>query len=184
MDNNYYVHPRATLIGDNTIGEDCSIWPGAVLRADMNPIRLGRAVNIQDNSVLHVDSFQGINIGDYTLVGHTVVLHSCNIGRGCLIGNGAIVLEGVEIGDGSLISAGTQVGSRRRIPPHSLVFMKNGELVIKEQKSVVKKIIAGSIQYVNLGRRMKENIFGPFTKEELKSFDIEAEKIAKEMGLI
>lgn len=184
MENNYYIHPRATLIGDNTIGEDCSIWPGAVLRADMNPIKLGKAVNIQDNSVLHVDSFQGINIGDYTLVGHTVVLHSCDIGRGCLIGNGAIILEGVEIGDGCLITAGTTIGSRRKIPPHSMVFEKNGELVIKPQKSVVKKIIAGSIQYVNLGRRIQKDIFGPFSKEELKSFDDEAEKIAKEMGLI
>ena len=116
---NCFVHPSAVVIGNITMGSDCSIWPGAVLRADMNSITLGKAVNIQDNTTLHVDSHSPMSLGYYTLVGHNSMLHGCTIGKGRLIGIGAIVLNGVRVGAGSIVGAGALV--TKDVPPRSLV---------------------------------------------------------------
>ncbi|MGQ2864251.1 gamma carbonic anhydrase family protein, partial [Leptospira interrogans] len=111
-----FIHPLATAIGLVEMGPYSSLWPGTVVRADMNQIVLGKGVNIQDNSTLHTDSSRGITIGDYTLVGHNTMLHGCKIGRGCLIGIGSIVLDEAEIGDGAMITAGCMIRGGKKIP--------------------------------------------------------------------
>ncbi len=123
-----FVHPMAVVEGHVELGPQSSVWGGAVLRGDMSTIRLGLAVNIQDNSTLHVDSNGTGEVGDYTRVGHNVMLHGCKIGRGCLIGIGSVVLDGAEIGDGAMITAGCMVRGGKKIPPRALVVQKGGEL--------------------------------------------------------
>jgi carbonic anhydrase/acetyltransferase-like protein (isoleucine patch superfamily) len=91
LGDNVFVHPSAVLIGLITIGTNSSIWANTVIRADNNTISIGNGVNIQDNSTLHVDSKQGLVIGDYSLIGHNCVLHGCKIGRACMIGIGSIL---------------------------------------------------------------------------------------------
>lgn len=116
-----YVDDTAQIIGDVVIGEHSSIWPFAVLRGDMNYIRIGANVNIQDNCVVHVETdLYPTILDDNVGVGHGVILHGCRIESRCLIGMGAIVLNGAHIGAGSMVAAGALVPERTLIPPGSL----------------------------------------------------------------
>ena len=111
-----WIDPAAVVIGRVTIGDDASIWPGAVLRGDVNAIAVGARTSIQDGSILHVasDRLAGAGgiplvIGDDCTVGHRVILHACTIGNRCLIGMGSIVLDGAVLQDGVLLGAGSLV---------------------------------------------------------------------------
>ncbi|MCF7816779.1 MAG: gamma carbonic anhydrase family protein [Kiritimatiellales bacterium] len=116
----YYVADSAMVIGDVILGNQSSVWFGAVLRGDIEPITLGERSNIQDNSVAHTSKGKAVVIGSDTTIGHKVMLHACTVGNNCLIGMGAILLDGCEIGDNCLIGAGTVVGQNRKIPAGSL----------------------------------------------------------------
>lgn len=111
-----YVHPAACVIGDVVLGDDVSIWPGAVVRGDVNHIRVGAGSNIQDGSVLHVSHKSSwdpagapLVIGSHVTVGHKVILHGCTIADECLIGMGAIVMDKVIVEPRVLIGAGSLV---------------------------------------------------------------------------
>src|SRR5579872_4967236 len=118
-----YIDPSAQVIGDVTVGERASIWPNAVLRGDVNSIRIGDETNIQDNSTLHCDAgLYPLNIGNRVTVGHQAMLHGCTIEDECLIGIGAIVLNGARIGAGSVIAAATLVPEGAEIPARSMVM--------------------------------------------------------------
>lgn len=114
-----FVAPGAAVVGQVVLQTGCSIWYGAVLRADVAAIHLGAYSNIQDGAVLHGDAGQPTVVEDYVTVGHRAVLHSCHIETGCLIGIGAIVLNGVRVGAGSIVGAGALV--TKDVPPRSLV---------------------------------------------------------------
>ena len=116
----YYVADNATVIGDVVLGEQSSIWFGAVLRGDIEPIIVGARSNIQDNSVAHTGKDAPTILGDDVTVGHKVTLHGCRIGNNCLIGMGSILLDNCEIGDNCIIGAGSIVAQNRRIPAGSL----------------------------------------------------------------
>ena len=111
-----YVDPAATVIGDVVLGDDASVWPGAVIRGDMHSIKVGARSNVQDNAVLHIthasDFNPGgfpLNIGDDVVIGHRAVLHGCTLGNRILVGNGAIVNDGAVIEDEVIIGAGCMV---------------------------------------------------------------------------
>jgi carbonic anhydrase/acetyltransferase-like protein (isoleucine patch superfamily) len=112
-----FVAETASVIGDVIIGARSSIWYGAVLRGDVEKIRIGDETSIQDNTVIHVDS-KGFatEVGDRVTVGHSVVLHGCRIGHRALIGIGSILLNGAEVGDESMIGAGSLVTPGTKIP--------------------------------------------------------------------
>ncbi len=117
------VVPNATIIGDVVIGEESSVWFQAVVRGDVNLIRIGSRTNIQDGSVVHVTNLtHPTRIGDDVTVGHNVTLHGCTIGDRCLIGIGAIVLDGAEVGPDCIVGAGALVAPGARIPAGSLVI--------------------------------------------------------------
>jgi carbonic anhydrase/acetyltransferase-like protein (isoleucine patch superfamily) len=122
-----WVDPAATVIGRVAIGEDASVWPGAVIRGDVNAISIGARTSIQDGSVLHVASARlagggGIPlvVGEECTVGHAVILHACTIGRRCLIGMGAIVMDGAVVGDEVIVGAGALVPAGRILPARTL----------------------------------------------------------------
>lgn len=111
-----YIDPAATVIGDVVLGDDTSVWPGAVIRGDVHSIRIGARTSIQDGSVLHVTHRGNYNpegwpliIGDDVTVGHKVCLHGCTMGNRVLVGIGATVLDGAVIGDDVMLGAGTLV---------------------------------------------------------------------------
>jgi carbonic anhydrase/acetyltransferase-like protein (isoleucine patch superfamily) len=124
-----YIDPAAVIIGDVVIGDDSSVWPCAVVRGDVNHIRIGARTNIQDGSVCHVmrDEWPLI-LGDDVTVGHSVTLHGCTIESRCLIGMGAIILNGVTVGAGSIVAAGTLLTERTAIPAGSLVMGSPGKV--------------------------------------------------------
>jgi len=116
-----FVAENATLIGDVTLGDDCSIWYGAVLRGDVHSIRIGARTNIQDNCVLHVtNGTYPITIAEEVTIGHGVIAHGCTIARGALIGMGSRVLDGANVGELALIGAGALVSEGMEIPARTL----------------------------------------------------------------
>ena len=117
-----YIDPAAVVIGDVVIGDDSSLWPMAVARGDVNPIRIGARSNIQDGSVLHVTHARGADspgypllIGDEVTVGHNVTLHGCSVGARCLIGMASTVLDGATLEPYVLLGAGSLVPPGKRL---------------------------------------------------------------------
>jgi carbonic anhydrase/acetyltransferase-like protein (isoleucine patch superfamily) len=115
-----YVHPSATVIGDVELGDGVSVWPGVVIRGDVNFIRVGAGSNIQDNAVLHVSHKSAaspdgapLRIGRQVTVGHGVILHGCTVGDECLIGMGSIVMDGAVLPGRVLLGAGSLVPERQ-----------------------------------------------------------------------
>jgi carbonic anhydrase/acetyltransferase-like protein (isoleucine patch superfamily) len=124
-----YVDESAQVIGDVSLGENASIWMNAVVRGDVNYIRIGANSNIQDCSVLHGMLNQWpVEVGDWVTVGHGVTLHGCVVGDRCLIGMGVIVLNGARIGEGSILAAGTLIPENTVIEPRSLVMGAPGKV--------------------------------------------------------
>lgn len=122
-----WVDPAATVIGRVAIGGDSSVWPGAVIRGDVNDVRIGARTSIQDGSILHVasDRLAGeggipLLIGNDCTIGHGVILHACTVGDRCLIGMGAIVMDGAVIGDEVIVGAGALVPAGKKLPPRTL----------------------------------------------------------------
>ena len=118
-----YVDDSAQVIGDVEIGEESSVWMAVVIRGDVNRIRIGQRSNVQDGTVVHVmkDTHATI-VGDNVTIGHAAVIHGCTIEDQCLIGMGAIVLNGATIGTGSIVAAGSLVVEGMQVPARSLVM--------------------------------------------------------------
>lgn len=150
IDEDTFIAESADIIGDVSIGEGSSLWYGAVVRGDMNHIKIGRYTNVQDNASLHVDTNDPLTIGDYTTIGHNAVVHGCSVGDNCLIGMGAIVLNGAKIGDNSIIGAGTVVTEGAEIPPNSLVIGIPGKVRRSLTEEEIKTIKDNAMRYEKL----------------------------------
>lgn len=122
IDAGVFVAPNATVIGDVHIGEDSSVWFGAVVRGDSNTMRIGKRTNIQDLSVLHVNEKNPLSIGDDVSIGHRAILHGCTVKDRVLIGMGAIVMNGACVGEDSIVGAGALVTEGTLVPPRSLIL--------------------------------------------------------------
>jgi len=143
-----WVAPGAFVIGDVRLGEESSVWYGAVLRGDTEPIRVGARTNVQDGCVLHADPGYPAVVGEGCVVGHNAIVHGCEIGDDCLVGMGATILNGAKIGEGSIVAAGAVVPEGREFPPRSLIVgipaKRVGE-VTGEQASDIER---GASEYV------------------------------------
>lgn len=118
-----FIAESAEIIGDVEIGEEASVWFGCVVRGDVNYIRIGARTNVQDCTVIHVDSGTYPTVlEDEITVGHRVTLHGCYVETGCLIGIGSILLDGVLVGRNSLVAAGSLLTPNTKVPPGSLVM--------------------------------------------------------------
>ena len=124
-----FIDDSAQVIGDVEIGEESSVWMSVVIRGDVHRIRIGRRSNVQDGTVIHVmNTTHPTTIGDSVSVGHAAVLHGCTIEDRCLIGIGAILLNGAHIGNGSIVAAGTLIVEKMTVPPRSLVMGSPGRV--------------------------------------------------------
>jgi len=117
-----FVDVSAQVIGDVDLGDDSSVWMNAVVRGDVNRIRIGPRANVQDNCVVHVTARHPTILGEEVTVAHSVTLHGCTIGRRCLIGIGALVLNGAVVGEESIVAAGALVPEGMEVPPRSMVM--------------------------------------------------------------
>jgi carbonic anhydrase/acetyltransferase-like protein (isoleucine patch superfamily) len=123
VDQTAFIADDAVVIGDVEIGEDSSVWFGSVVRGDVNYIRIGARTNVQDHTIIHVNTGTHPTILENEItVGHRVTLHGCYVESGCLVGIGSIVLDGARIGSRSLVAAGSLVTPNTQIPPRSLVM--------------------------------------------------------------
>ena len=150
--------PGCTIIGDVTIDEDSSIWFGAVVRADVAQVKIGRRTNIQDNATVHVVQGRGTIIGNEVTVGHNAVVHACTIGDRCLIGMGSVVLDNAEIGEGSVVGAGALVTQGKKFPPKSLIIGNPARAVRTISDEQYNQLIQSAETYVNLAKETAKSL--------------------------
>jgi carbonic anhydrase/acetyltransferase-like protein (isoleucine patch superfamily) len=144
-----FIDDSAQVIGDVEIGEESSVWMAVVIRGDVHRIRIGRRSNVQDGTVVHVmNRTHPTTLGDNVTVGHGALLHGCTIEDQCLIGMGAILLNGAHIGTGSIVAAGTLVVEEMKVPPRSLVMGSPGKVKRPVTDAEVEHIQALADRYV------------------------------------
>ncbi|GHH97365.1 gamma carbonic anhydrase [Neobacillus kokaensis] len=124
-----FIADYVTITGDVEIGEESSVFFNTSIRGDVAPTKIGRRVNIQDNSVLHQSPNNPLILEDEVTVGHQVILHSCIIRKRALIGMGSIILDQAEIGEGAFIGAGSLVPQGKKIPPNTLAFGRPAKVI-------------------------------------------------------
>jgi len=147
-----FVDLSAQVIGQVTLGDYSSIWPGCVIRGDIQKIQIGRFSNIQDLSIIHVESNRKTSIGDYVTVGHGVILHACKVGDQALIGMGSIVLDGSVIGKGVILGAGSLVTQNQRLKPGSLYFGRPAKFVRSLSRSEISGLKKWALRYVGYAK--------------------------------
>ncbi|HOI74157.1 MAG TPA: gamma carbonic anhydrase family protein [Syntrophales bacterium] len=151
-----FVHPRAVLIGNVTVGRECFIGPGAVIRADFGPITVGSGSSVQDNAVLHVTPGDEVRIHDRVIVGHGAILHDVKLHEGCTIGMGAILLQRAVCEEFSLVAAGSLVPQGMTIPARMMAAGSPARIVKEVPADLAAFIVMGVDEYRNLTRRYLE----------------------------
>lgn len=149
----YWIAPNAVVVGRVILKRNASVWFGATLRGDNDPIIVGENSNIQDGSVLHTDTGSPLTIGDNVTVGHMVMLHGCTIGDNSLVGIGSIVLNGARIGRNCLIGANCLITEGKEIPDNSLVMGAPGKVVREISDAQVLTLKGSAAHYVENWRR-------------------------------
>lgn len=150
-----YLAENTVITGDVTIDAESTIWFNSVIRGDVAPTIIGKKVNIQDNSILHQSPNNPLIIEDEVTIGHQVILHSCKVRKGALIGMGSIILDKAEIGEGAFIGAGSLVPQGRVIPPNTLAFGRPAK-VIRELTEEDKRDMARIVnEYAEKGQYYK-----------------------------
>jgi carbonic anhydrase/acetyltransferase-like protein (isoleucine patch superfamily) len=151
-----FIHPRASVCGSVTIADTVSVWGGAVIRGDADPIAIGRGSNIQDLTMVHTDIGIPTTIGANVTVGHRAILHGCQIEDTVLVGMGAILLNRCRIGSGSIIGAGALIPEGAQIPPNSLVLGMPGKVVRETTSEERERIIRSAESYQRLAQAHAE----------------------------
>jgi carbonic anhydrase/acetyltransferase-like protein (isoleucine patch superfamily) len=143
--NDCYIAPNATIVGDVVMGDNCSIWFNAVLRGDVNIIRMGNKVNVQDGAIIHCTYLKAAAIiGNNVSIGHNAIVHGCVIDDNVLIGMGAIVMDNVRVGSNSIIAAGAVVLVNTQIEPGSIY----AGVPAKKVKDISEEMISGEINRI------------------------------------
>ncbi len=155
-----FIHPNAVIIGDVWIGPDSSIWPGVVIRGDVNRIRIGSGTNIQDGSILHVTrpttkkpNGLPLIIGDNVIIGHNAVLHACTLDSGCMIGMGAIVLDGAKVETAAMLGAGSLLSPGTTIPTQELWVGSPARRMRELSPDELENMVATILSYQQLAQK-------------------------------
>lgn len=153
FDSSIFIADGAKIIGNVTMGKECSVWYNAVIRADNNTIIIGEGTNIQDNAVLHLDEDDIINIGNHVTIGHGAIVHGCTIADNCIIGMGSIIMNGAKIGKNCIIGAGAIVTERKEIPDNSVVIGAPGKVTKQLKDDEIAKTKQSALHYIELAKR-------------------------------
>lgn len=163
--NNVWIHHSANVIGNVILGENSSVWCGAVIRGDVNHIHIGANTNIQDNSVLHVSHKTQLDptgspliIGDNVTIGHSVILHGCNIANECLIGMGSLIMDKVMIEPRVLVGAGSLVAEGKTLLSGHLYLGRPAKLIRPLTEEELAYFQYSARHYVNLARNYQNSI--------------------------
>ncbi|MBD8497603.1 MULTISPECIES: gamma carbonic anhydrase family protein [Paenibacillus] len=150
-----YVADGAKIIGDVTVGAQSTIWFNAVLRGDLAPIIIGESANIQDGVIGHVNANQPLIVGSEVSVGHGAIIHGCTLGKGTLIGMGAIVLNGADIGEYALIGAGSVVTENKSIPAYTLSIGSPARVIRELTEEDLQRMKRTTESYVVKGKEYR-----------------------------
>lgn len=173
FDDSNFIASSADVIGDVSLGHNASVWFNAVVRGDVNWIRIGEASNIQDNAVVHVTNGTApTDIGDHVTIGHSAVVHGCTIEDNVLIGMGAIVMDHAVVGEGSIVGAKALVTARTKVPPRSLVLGSPAKVVrplTDEEAATVRPYADHYVQYSAIYRGEEKPEENPFYQVDNRS---------------
>ena len=154
----YFIAETAAVIGKVRLNKGASVWFGAVLRGDNEWIEIGECSNVQDNASCHTDLGFPLTVGRHCTVGHNVILHSCTLEDGTLIGMGSTVLNGARIGRGSIVGAGAVVTENKEFPEHSLIIGAPARLIRTLDPAEVEEMGSAARFYVANGPRFKKGL--------------------------
>ena len=154
----YWIAPTASVIGDVILKKNASVWWGAVVRGDNEPIIIGDSSNVQNNAVLHTDPGSPLTIGANVTVGPRAVLHGCTIGDGALIGIGAIVLDGAKIGKNCLVGDGALVTLGKEFPDNVMILGSPGRVVGELGPEQAARMSATALQFVEDWKRLRAQL--------------------------
>ena len=155
INENAYVSESVDIIGDVKVEENVSIWFGARLRADMNKIVIGANSNIQENAVVHVDIESPVIIGENVTIGHSAIIHGCNISNNVLVGMGSIILNNAKISKNSIVGAGALVTQGKEFEEGVLILGNPAKAVMKLSEEEIKSIKRSADNYVALSKKYK-----------------------------
>lgn len=158
VDGSVFLAPNSTIIGRCCIEENSSIWFNAVLRADVNEIRIGKNTNIQDGTVIHCDHDYSTVIGENVTVGHNAIIHGCKIGSSCIIGMGATILDGAEVGNNVIVGANSLITSEKSIPGGVLVLGSPAKVVRELTTEELEGIKSSAEGYVSKAKEYMKDI--------------------------
>lgn len=153
-----WVASSAQVIGNIVLGENASVWFGAVLRGDNETLIVGRDSNVQDGAVLHSDKGSPLTLGEGVTVGHQVMLHGCTVGDNSLIGIQAVVLNNARIGRNSIVGAGSVVTEGKEFPDNSLIIGAPAKVVRTLDEAATVKLCESALHYVENGRRYAKGL--------------------------
>ena len=151
-----FIAPGATVLGDVTIGDESSVWFGAVVRGDCEAIRIGKRTNIQDLCVLHADPGYPCTLGDGVTVGHGAIVHGATVEDDVLIGMKAVVMNGAKIGRGSIVAVGAIVTERTEVPPGSVVMGQPAKVKRAAEERDLVRIRHAAEHYVEAAKGYKK----------------------------
>lgn len=154
----YWVAPTACVIGKVALSANSSIWFGAILRGDNEPIHIGEGSNVQDGSVLHTDPGYPLTIGKNCTIGHRAILHGCLIGDGSLVGMGTTVMNGAVIGECSLVGAGALVTEGKKFPARSLIMGVPARFVSQLDDAEVARLQLSASRYIENANRFRQGL--------------------------
>lgn len=150
-----YISETSVIIGDVTLKSNANIWFGAVLRGDVESIVIGENTNIQENTVVHVDENDYVEVGDGCTIGHGAIIHGCKIGNNTLIGMGAIILNGAEIGNNSIVGAGSLVTQNKKFEDGVLIIGNPAKVVRNLTEEEIENNKRSSLEYIELSKEIK-----------------------------
>ena len=153
-----WVADSADVMGKVALGENASVWFGAVIRGDTAYIKVGKNSNVQDGSVLHADEGIPLEVGDDVTIGHQVMLHGCTIGDGALIGIQAVVLNRAKIGKGCIVGAGSLVTEGKEFPDYSMIMGSPAKVVRQLDEATVEKLRQSAQHYVANAQRFAKGL--------------------------
>jgi len=148
-----YISETSVIIGDVTLKKNTNVWFGAVLRGDVNSIIIGEKTNIQENTIIHVDENEHVEVGDGCTIGHGATIHGCKIGNNTLIGMGAIILNGAEIGNNSIVGAASLVTQNKKFEDGVLILGNPAKVVRNLTKEEIKNNIKSCLEYIELSKK-------------------------------
>jgi gamma-carbonic anhydrase len=147
-----FVAANATVVGDVKLGANSSVWYGCVLRGDIQTIEIGEGSNVQDLACVHLADDYGVKVGRYTTIGHSAIIHACEIGDECLIGMGATILDGAVIGDRCIVGANALVTQRFVAPPGSMILGAPAKVVRPLKENELKGLRGWAEKYVEVAK--------------------------------